>query len=376
MKEQHKTRKRANTLKNLPETQKSVQYDLFSTFYGEDNKHTNTIELWDSIPKFSCSRQKQQAMRDENGRLPTWEREFTYSPSGTKIGVPAKMTLVPARVIWKDKEVDFLPSGDEELIEDILRKIFADQRYGHHYTGKNDSFVDFTLGMIYRELKVWGHTRSIDEIKRSLEVMAGCHMQLHFTGSSRKAAYKGAIIPEMMEVGRAEYMADPKARWRARLPSIYSQAIDTLEFRQANYVTLMSMSSQVAKWLQKRMVQRYTNAELTRPYTINYSTIKAESALLVHSREGRNKASVISALEDLKAEDVIHFYKVGASENDPKDPKYSLTPTGTFVAETKAANRRQGDGQAAMPNAGNMPGAIAKTVSEQHGHDLRRNQRS
>ncbi len=359
----------SKSLKNLPEKTQSVQYDLFATFYGEGNKLSNTIELWDSIPKFSCSRQKQQALRDANGRLPTWEREFTYSPNGSGEGVAARMTLTPARVMWKGKEMDFLPSGDEELIEDILRKIFADQQYGRHYAAESSSYVDFTLYMIYRELKVWGHTRSLDEIKRSLEIMGKSHLQIHFVGGGKKAAFKGAIIPEMMEVGRAEYMADPKARWRARLPSIYSSAINSLEFRQFNYTTLMSMSSQLAKWLQKRLVQRYTNAALTSPYTIRYSTIKRDSGMLTHSRESRNKETVITCLNDLEAQDVVMFYKVAEAKNDPRDPLYTLTPTSAFVAETKAANKRQGDAHRQCPGISNQPSVIMKTVAGSLGKD-------
>lgn len=369
MKNDSTTGAKGKSLKNLPEKTQSVQYDLFSTFYGENSKHSNTIELWDSIPKFSCSRQKQQALRDPSGRLPTWERDFTYSPQGCSEGVPAKMTLTPARVTWKGKEMDFLPSGDEELIEDILRKIFADQQYGHHYAAESSSFVDFTLGMISRELKVWGHTRSLDEIKRSLEIMSKSHMQLHFVGGGKKAAFKGSIIPEMMEVGRAEYMADPKARWRARLPSIYSSAINSLEFRQFNYATLMSMSSQLAKWMQKRLVQRYTNAEITRPYTIKYSTIKRDSGMLTHSREGRNKETVIACLNDLQAQDVVMFYKVQEAKNDPRDPLYTLTPTGAFVAETKATNKRQGDAHRQCPTIANQPSPMIKAVAEAQGKE-------
>lgn len=332
-------------LRNLPAKEQSAQYDLFTEFYGDQNKLTNTIELWDAIPKFSCSRQKQLAMRDKSGRLPSWEREFVYKPQGSRVSIPAVMRMTPARIIVDGVEKDFLPSKDEEIIEDILRKIFSDQRFGRHYNLAAESFVDFTLGMLYRELKVWGHTRSKEEIKRSLDIMASCHMTLHFEGVGKKAVFKGAILPEVMEVGRADYMADPKARWRARLPQIYSKAINSLEVRQYNYATLMSMSSQLAKWLQKVLASRFTFAEVTKPFRIKYSTIKKESGMLLHSRESRNKATVIEAIEDLKAEDVLNFYKLCTSENDPRDPLYELFPTGTFIGEMKAANRRKSDHQ-------------------------------
>jgi len=349
-------------MKNLPAIQQSAQFDLFSSFYGEGKKHSNTIELWDAIPKFSCSRQKQNVLRDNNGRLPTWEREFLYKPHGDSDGVPAKMVLNPARVKVKGEEKEFLPSADEELIEEVLRKIFTDQHYGRHYTQTADSYVDFTLGMIYRELKVWGHTRSLDQIKLSLNIMTGCHMTLQFVGNGRKAAYKGSIIPEIMEVGRTDYIADPKARWRAKLPSIYSHAINSLEFRQFNYATLMSMSSQLSKWLQKLLARRYTNASLTQPFNINYSTIKRDSSMLIHSRENRNKVTVIEALDELIAQDVVNWYKVGATENDPHEPKYELTPTGAFVAEVKAANKRQSDNAKKLPPEKRPVSYIGKVV--------------
>lgn len=350
-------------LKNLPAKEKSAQYDLFTEFYGDETKLTNTIELWDAIPKFSCSRQKQLSMRDETGRLPTWEREFVYKPQAAGVSIPAKMRMTPARIIVDGFEKDFMPSKDEEIIEDILRKIFSDQRFGRHYNQLAESYVDFTLGMIYRELKVWGHTRSKEEIKRSLDIMAGCHMTLHFEGAGKKAVFKGAILPEVMEVGRADYLADPKARWRARLPQIYSKAINSLEVRQYNYATLMSMSSQLAKWLQKVLASRYTFAEVTKPFRIRYSTIKRESGMLLHSREGRNKDTVLEAIEDLKTEDVLNFFKVETATNDPKDPLYELYPTGTFIGEMKAANRRKSDHDKKTPPVSSFSTSIARQVT-------------
>lgn len=360
---------KGKNLRNLPEREKSAQYDLFTEFYGDESKLTNTIELWDAIPKFSCSRQKQLHMRDKSGRLPTWERDFVYKPQSASLSMPAKMRMTPARIIVDGIEKDFLPSKDEEIIEDILRKIFSDQKFGRHYNQLAESYVDFTLGMIYRELKVWGHTRSKEEIKRSLDVMAGCHMSLHFDGGGKKAVFKGAILPEVMEVGRADYMADPKARWRARLPQIYSKAINSLEVRQYNYATLMSMSSQLAKWLQKVLASRYTFAEVTKPFRIKYSTIKHESGMLLHSREGRNKETVLEAVEDLKTEDVLNFYKVLAAENDPRDPLYELYPTGRFIGEMKAANRRKSDHQKKTPKIASFSSHMVRQVGHTGGDE-------
>ena len=353
-------------MKNLPEKQDSTQFDLFTSFYGDESKQSNTIELWDSIPKFSCSARKQVALRDEVGRLPTLERDFVYKRQGDTEAIPAKMRLVPARIKIDGTEKDFYPSADEELIEEVLRKIFADQQYGRHYS-KNDSpasYVDFTLRMIGKELRAKGHSRSLEQIKRSLDIMNGCHLTLNFHGNTKRAAYKAPILPAIMEVSRAEYLSDPKARWRVQLPLVYSHAINSLEFRQFNYATLMSMSSQLARWLHKLLSRRFTNANILNPYTIKYSSLKRDSGMLVHSRDGKNKQTVIKALEELREQDVILMFKEGKSVNDASDPVYELTPTSTFVGEIKAANKRQLDGENRLPADKRPVSRIGKSVAE------------
>ena len=325
---------------------------MFSSFYGDENKLSNTIELWDAIPKYSCSARMQAQLRDTDGRLPTYVREFTYKPQGSTRAIPARMELMPARVMMDGLEHDVLPSANEELIEEVARKFFADQNFGWHFEKSGESFVDFSLYMIAKELRARGHSRSLEQIKRSLDIMNGCRLTVRFEGGDSKAAYKGAIFPEIAEVSRSEYIADPKGRWRVRLPFAYSGAVNRLEFRQFNYATLMAMSTPLARWLHKLLSQRYTNAALTTPYSILYSTIKSNSGLLNHSRETRNKTTVIGALDELKEQDVLMWYDIGKSENNARDPKYTLTPTSDFVGEMKAANRRQADHIKALPSAG------------------------
>lgn len=345
-------------MKDLPAPTPSAQFDMFTAFYGDPKKHSNTIELWDAIPKYSCSARKQIALRDKDGRLPIWEREFIYKPDNSDEQIPATMQIKPALIKVDGTERSFLPSVNEELIEEVLRKLFADQKHGRHYADQEQSFVEFSLAMIARELRMRGHSRSLEQIKLSLMIMNECRLLLFFHGNNKKAAYRGAIIPEAIEVSRAEYLADPKSRWRVTLPFVYSRAINNLQFRQFNYEILMSMSSQLARWLHKLLARRYTNASLTQPYSIRYSTIKRDSALLVHSREDRNRETVRDALEELRAQDVLLFYKVSKSAADGRDPLYELTPTGVFVAEVKAANKRQLDYESRLLE-GNRPAPFA-----------------
>lgn len=332
---------KVHPMRDLPVPAPSPQFDMFAKFYGNPKKLSNTIDLWDAIPKYSCSARKQAALRDHAGYLPVWTCSFVYKRPETNDKISAEMEIKPARLKTKGVEKDFLPSANEELVEEVLRKIFADQKYGSHYTAEEESYVDFSLAMIAKELRDRGHSRSLEQIKHSLLVMNECRLALFFQGNSKKAAYRGAIIPETLEVNRADYLSDPTSKWRVRLPFVYSQAVNSLEFRQFNYEVLMSMSSQLARWLHKLLSRRYTNASITQPYQTRYSTIKRDSGLLVHSREDRNRETVRDAIEELKSQDVVRYYKIGKSVNNARDPLYELTPTGIFVSEMKAANKRQ-----------------------------------
>ena len=53
-----------------PQVKPSKQFDLFTTFFGDSKHLSNTIELWDAIPKYAVSARQQNKLRDEKGALP------------------------------------------------------------------------------------------------------------------------------------------------------------------------------------------------------------------------------------------------------------------------------------------------------------------
>ena len=46
----------------------SLQYDLFTQFFGRTEDLSNTIDLWDAIPKFAFSARRQYAARARTRR--------------------------------------------------------------------------------------------------------------------------------------------------------------------------------------------------------------------------------------------------------------------------------------------------------------------
>ena len=107
---------------SLPAKQQGLQYDLFTQFFGKTENLSNTIELWDALPKYSFSAKMQAAKRDANGRLPVFQRSFEYRPA-PKADNPTlicTLSIQPASIIENGRRIDFYPSNDEEIIDEIL----------------------------------------------------------------------------------------------------------------------------------------------------------------------------------------------------------------------------------------------------------------
>lgn len=323
------------------------QLELFSTFFGNDKDLSNTIELWDAIPKYAISARKQAILRDEHGRLPIHEYEFIYRRSRKgNFPVKASLKLTPARVSVDGKEIDFYPSSDEEIIEDVLRKMLSDQRYGLHDVHDLQSWVRFKGYTIRQELKRRNRSRSWDEVKRSFEIMSGCKLQvfLHIDGT-RKRVYDAAILSDTVSVERDSYLSDPKAEWAVRLPMLVSTAMNLAAYRQYNYALSMDLRMPLSRWMLKQMSHCYINAHLLTPYRILYSSIKRDSAMLLHSRDYRNRDTVRDMWTELQDKNVILNITEEECESEAtaEDIRFTATPSSDFVSEVKAANARQRD---------------------------------
>jgi hypothetical protein len=327
----------------------SLQYDLFSKFFGKPEDLSNTIELWDAFPKYVFSARMQSIQRDKEGRLPVYKQKFEYhpSPKGENPTCQCTLTLKPARIETESGWIDCYPSADEELVEEVIRKIFSDQQYGVHDQATGNSWVRFSLRMIWRELKARGKTRSVSEIARSIEILKGSIVEVEMkNGSSKKTAYSDPILMSVTTVSRADLVDDPNAMWCARLPALVTLAVDKLRYRQFNYGLLMNLASPLARWLLKRLSHEYINADLLCPYQILFSTIERDSGHLRHSRLARNIQTVKAALDELRDRGVLTFYDAEERRGPTgRDILYRLTPTGDFVRDIKAANARRADAQ-------------------------------
>lgn len=319
------------------------QLDLFRSFLCNDSerdRRSNTFDLWDSIPRYAVSRQQMNKIRKEKGFLPLQHISFQYRKK------PYEVRIQAAR-IYDEKtktETDYYPSANEELIEDALRKIAAAQRNGFFDQPNFRSGVVFTLYMLREELKQRGHSRSYQQIILSLYILSGSIIDMRNVGS-KDAFQRYSYFSAMTAVSKEKLEQDPHAKWIVQFNPLVTQAINTLTYRQYNYAQMMSHQTQLARWIHKLLSLKFTFASLSTQFEMRYSTIKRDSALLNSYKQERQAiAALDSALNELITGGVlIKLVKneIRGSRSKLEDVVYTLTATMVFIAEMKAANKRE-----------------------------------
>jgi hypothetical protein len=322
------------------------QLEIFRSFLcNNDNERerlSNTFDLWDSIPRYAVSRQQMNKIREEKGFLPLQHVNFQYRQK------PYEVRIQAAR-IYDEKtktETDYYPSANEELIEDALRKIAAEQRNGFFDQPNFRSGVVFTLYMLREELKRRGHSRSYQQIILSLYILSGSIMDMRGTGKdSKKAFQRYGYFSAMTAVSKEQLEKDPHAKWIVQFNPLVTQAIDNLTYRQYNYAQMMSHQTQLARWIHKLLSLKFTFASLASPFEIRYSTIKRDSGLLnSYKLERQAIAALDAAFNELKTAGVLMSVvknDIRSSRGKLEDVVYTLTASMAFIAETKAANKRE-----------------------------------
>lgn len=320
---------------------KNVQHDLFSDFLANDiSEVSNTVDLWERIPKYFLSPQEQKKLRTAEGLAKPYIQEYTLKGQNGE-PLPYRLELQPALIKQLDGEyIAFFPTKAEEIIEEVLKKIFTEQNLGIHDSKNAESWVKFSYSMINKELRKNKCSRTHQQIKHSLEIMSKCILTVY---EDSEEIYTGAILQDYCSVDRKQYLDDTKALHVARLSVFISHAVNTLQYRQFNLRRLTACKEQLSRWLLKRLINRFHYASLTTTHHFLFSTIKAESSLLRLAREIDNRIKVIAALEELKNTGTIFNYNILDIKEGRKivDIKYTITPTHEFSREQKAANARK-----------------------------------
>lgn len=319
---------------------KSIQHDLFSDFLANDiSEVSNTVDLWERIPKYFLSPQEQKTLRPEKGQPDPYTQEYVLRGQNGEL-LPYKVRIQPALIEKSGGEfIAYFPTKAEEVIEEVLKKIFTEQNLGIHDAKNRESWVKFSYSMINKELRKNKCSRTHQQIKHSLEVMSKCILTVFEDGEE---IYSNPIINNYIKVDREKYLDNTKALHVAQLSVLISHAVNTLQYRQFNLKRLTACKEQLSGWILKKLIARFTYASLTTTHDLYYSSIKAASLLLRAKKESDNRKKVLTALDELKANGTIYSYEIEEKKEGRKivDVKYTITPTPDFSKEQKAANKR------------------------------------
>ncbi|BBO86805.1 hypothetical protein DSCO28_73710 (plasmid) [Desulfosarcina ovata subsp. sediminis] len=332
---------------------KCIQLELFSDFVSNDKDTiSNTVEFWESIPKYFFTPYQVEKLRTEKGHADPYEWSYTFN------SIPCAVEIQPALIKQRDGGYKaFFPGVTEELVEEALKKILTDQQYGIHDPEQPETWVKFSLRMVAKELRDRGRTRSLDQIKHAIKVMSGCILTFYKDG---KEIWQGSILQDLLTSDREEYLKDSNSLHAARLPLFISHAINQLEYRQFNYDRLMRCNDQLTRWIYKKLIHRYVNANHNNDYHFSYSSLERDSGLLQQGRATDNRKKVIKALKELASRDVLKEYVVEERKEGQKiiDIIYTVRPSFNFVREQKAANSRARDGLVKAGKKGTKPRQI------------------
>lgn len=326
----------------------NTQLTLFQSFLcntvDERSQLSNTIALWDSIPRYSVSRLAMAKMRSPERRLESLKLDFRFQDRALRAVIHPARIEVEEKTTGKSASVDFYPSAAEELVEDALRKIAADTQQGYFDKPQYQSGVQFTLHQLREELKRRGHTRAYHEIIMSLDILAQSTIRIMEDDERSGGFAVSTYLPSLASVSRADWEADPEAKWVAQFHPLVTRSIDQLTYRQFNYHQMMSLNSQLARWIHKQLAMKFTFASHGRTFDMRFSTIKRDSALLNGYTLNRKAFEAVDdALNELKARKVLMFFEkntILGLRNKLEDAVYTLTPSLEFIREMKAANKR------------------------------------
>jgi len=331
-------------LEDFSSRQMDMFRDLLCNTDAERDSLSNVFDLWDSIPRYVVSRQQQDKWR-KAGTFPLLhEVPFHYR------GRELIATIQPAVVKGSDGVIQaYFPSANEELVEDVLRKIAADQNNGYYNPKERRSGVVFTLHMVRKELEKRGHGRTYKEINLSLEIMARSVIITSMAdGKDGEFTSNSLYLNNLFRTTKGRLAEDPEAKWFADFHPFASRALDELTYRQFNYARLMSHKSQLARWLDKVLSLKYINASFLHPFEMRFSTIMRDSGLLNGYAVLRLAvAAVDSAFEELQTcQPSLLGCKAKKKVIEGKRGKildviYTLHPSREFMMEVKAASKRQ-----------------------------------
>lgn len=322
---------------------KSLQLALFELMDTSDSDYSNTIELYDALPKYVWA--GTEADNSENSVI---TRQLKSR------GVVYTVKIKPAVIERKAADGSIYstlvyPGSREEIVEEALRKIAV---MGNSFESPDDKEVGvfFTVSQLRKELARTKHSYSAQEVLEALDVMSSSLLECSLGGAkgSPRDAYRGNLLAKLAIVSRDEYL-DGNARCFATFHPLVTHGIKTQNFRLYDYGISMTLKSDLARYMYKRMSHYWTQASLENPYTPNLVSFLESSPRGLSDRMKENLRAMRNALTSLASKDVIlpkwdeEVIKAVHDKRVTTDVKLKIYPSASFIKHMMKANKRHSD---------------------------------
>jgi hypothetical protein len=313
---------------------KPEQLSLFELLLPEEKNYSNTVELYDFIPKYYWGKTEQLRIGGEF--LRSLDREFECR------GKKYKVKIKPASIEQKDgTEKYFYPAKREEVVEDALRKLVCE---GKGRFLDDSAGVTFSLYELSEELASNGHRYSITQIKDSLMICA--QATLIVTNEDGTEIMVSTIFPTLSLQTKEDWKGNgEKTDSFLRFNPLVTRSIIERQFRQFNYSKSMGYKNVIARQLHKRMSHHYIQAHIAHPYHINLTTIIRDFGLTAYKKISFNLREAETGLKELIANNVVLKFKSSRTydvnrKNKIVDVLFEIIPHPNFVGEVMQANKK------------------------------------
>lgn len=309
---------------------------LFGFQQKPGGRHSNTIELYDALPKYVYGRRPPK----DQERLDSILRAFNFR------GKEFSLQITPARLKDPDGvERDYFPGKIEELVEDALRKLAAE---GNGVMQSDGYSAKYSYYQIQKELKRVGWSYSITQIARALEICAGTIITV--TGEFEDTIIDGRspMFERITRRTRKDWKRHGKDSLAVvKFHDLVTRSIKSMSFRQIDYDTSMALQDNLARRIHKRMSHMYIQASFSEQYTIGVERVFEDAGMKLHKVMNNNYSRLEKALSELKRMEVVLGWKKVKKIMDPQNPRrvqnihVAITPHPKFISEVKKANDRQ-----------------------------------
>lgn len=307
------------------------QLNLFELLLDGDSHFSNTVELYDTMPKYSFSEKREFKNID-----------YAMSEHSFKIRNKSYTVVIRAAIISKGKGKDksnvlIFPGNREELVEDALRKLACNGN-GCYMDGQ--AGVLFTLYELQQELKRMNHGFDINDIKESIQVLRNASIEC--TSQNERVLSSNFFSMSGLQSRDDWVNKAARAKCYVQFNPLITKSINEQTFRQLNYDKCMLYKNVLARYIHKRISHHWIQTSHKDDYTILMTTILLDSGRTLSDRMSTNRRAVETALNNLVKNEVIidPIVEVQKEGRKIKNVKYILFPHDNFISEMIKANWR------------------------------------